>query len=154
MKIKDLETAKKLAKITNRPLEEFYDGPVEDQHAEQEIEEQVETESEESEIFSDVEIIEDVPEIRNTRQTRVEAAKPPRDNSKDSEYILRYGGKMSDNGKLICETKQMTKKEYLAETKGLDEQDILAHPLLYLMFRSEGQTEGHFVQWLSGFPEE
>lgn len=152
MKIKDLETAMKLAKITNRPLEDFYDGPIESESSEQIIEEQVEEETDECEVES----ISDIPEVRNPNKTNLsnENIRPPRDSSKDDAYIQQYGGKMSDNGKLICDTKQMTKKEYLAETKGLDEQDILAHPLLYLMFRSEGQTEGHFVQWLSRFSKE
>jgi hypothetical protein len=148
MKIKDLQTAMKLAKITNRPLEDFYDGPIEDQNTQQETEEVMATGAEESESVSEMGIIIDIPKVRNTE------AKSARDTSRDAELILRYGGKMSDNGKLICETKQMTKKEYLTETKGLNDKDILAHPLLYVMFRSEGQTEGHFVQWLSKFAEE
>jgi hypothetical protein len=148
-KIKDLQTAMKLAKITNRPLEEFYDGPLEDESKEQDIEETVEAEQDES----DDELIEDIQPIR-TYQKATPVEKLLRDTSRDSEFISKYGGKMSDNGKLICETRQMSKKEYLIETKGMDERDILSSPLLYLMFRSEGQAEGHFVQWLSRFSKE
>lgn len=151
MKTTNLEVAKKLAKILNKPLEDFYEQP-EDQDSEQEIEEEVEAEQEDS----SNEVVDDVQEIQDSEERPVRTIPGTvsrRDTSKDADYIKLYGGSMSDNGKLIGNHRQMTRKEYIAATKNLTDKGILDSPLLFLMFRAEGQVEGHFVQWLEGFKE-
>ena len=152
MKIKDLQTAMRLATITKRPLEDFYDGPTESQNIEQTEEEHVEANEEVSseEIESDVQEVQDVAPVR---LREVHANVPVALTDEARKLIENYGGRMSENGKLIC-GRDITRKEYLALIKDMTQQDVLNSPLLYVLFRAEGQTEGHFVQWLSGFPEE
>jgi hypothetical protein len=48
--------------------------------------------------------------------------------------------------------RQMTRKEYLQLKRGLTYEEIWTHPLLYKMFRSEGQNESFFTRWVENFP--
>lgn len=53
----------------------------------------------------------------------------------------------------ILDGRDMTRKEYLKYTKHLSKQEVLNHPLMYRMFRSEEQMEGNFHSWLDQFEE-
>lgn len=53
--------------------------------------------------------------------------------------------------KYLMETRQMTRKEYLQYAKGLKQSDVLDHPLLYSMFRSEDQSQVNFLEWIDRF---
>jgi hypothetical protein len=68
---------------------------------------------------------------------------------KVEDYQAVFGGDVSNV--YLLGTRQMTRKEYLNYSKGLSQKDVLEHPLLYCMFRSEGQGEGNFFEWLSRF---
>lgn len=53
--------------------------------------------------------------------------------------------------KYLMEARQMTRKEYLQYAKGLKQSEILDHPLLYCMFRSEDQSQVNFLEWIGRF---
>lgn len=60
-----------------------------------------------------------------------------------------FGGNIVN--KYLMDTRQMTRKEYLHYTKALNQSEVLEHPLLYIMFRSEGQAQVNFFEWLDRF---
>ena len=60
-----------------------------------------------------------------------------------------FGGNIVN--KYLMDTRQMTRKEYLQSTKGLKQSDVLDHPLLYSMFRSEDQPQVNFLEWVGRF---
>lgn len=53
--------------------------------------------------------------------------------------------------KYLMDTRQMTRKEYLQYSKGLKQSDVLDHPLMYSMFRSEDQSQVNFLEWIDRF---
>lgn len=160
MKISNLETAMKLAKITGRPLEEFYDGvleTIEDKQAEEILLEEQELQcSDGSE--------EDIDEIQDLDEEAIDADDED-DNRpviegvntavrEDDVYTVKYGGKYSTNGVIINHTKDMTNAEYKSLTKKMTQNELLKSPLLFVFFRAEEQNEGHFWHWLEKFPKE
>lgn len=68
---------------------------------------------------------------------------------KIDDYHNTFGGSIF-NGYVI-NGREMTRKEYLTYSKNLKQDELLKHPLLYLMFRAEGQGEANFFDWLSKF---
>jgi len=60
-----------------------------------------------------------------------------------------FGGNIVN--KYLMETRQMTRKEYLSYTKGLAQSELMDHPLLYTMFRSEDQAQVNFFEWINRF---
>lgn len=60
-----------------------------------------------------------------------------------------FGGNIVN--KYLMDARQMTRKEYLNYSKGLKQSELLEHPLLYVMFRSEGQAQVNFFEWLDRF---
>lgn len=153
MKISNLETAMKLAKITGRPLEDFYEAPqvcIEEIDNKQEIEESMERETTqcEEQITVDISEIECDQEIEST-VCRVSIQLPEGELATTTQ---KYRGEISKGGKIINNKIDMSRKEYLLLTKNMTQKDILNSPLLYLFFRAEGQVEGHFYNWLESFP--
>jgi hypothetical protein len=151
MKISNLETAMKLSKITGRPLEEFYEQPVQ---ATEIPESQCSDEPEEdiSEIEDlDEETIDINDDADNNRPINKEDDTRPRE---DDVYTVKYGGKYSENGVIIGHTKDMTNAEYKSLTKKMTQSELLKSPLLFVFFRAEEQNEGHFWHWLEKFPKE
>jgi len=65
------------------------------------------------------------------------------------EYYQQYGGRIVNQ--YILDSRQLTRKEYTALTKGLTQSQLLEHPLLYAFFRSEDQSEFNFFEWLGKF---
>jgi len=161
MKISNLETAMKLAKITGRPLEEFYNGvreTVEDKQEEEVLlEEQtircsdgpeediseIEDYNEEAIDTDDIEDI-DTPIIEDINSATRE----------DDVYTVKYGGNYSPNGKLVNHTKEMTNIEYKSITKKMTQKQLYDSPLLFVLFRAEGQTDAFFTSWVDRFPKE
>lgn len=65
------------------------------------------------------------------------------------EYYGQFGGRIVND--YLLDSRQLTRKEYLAMTKGLTQSQLLEHPLLYAFFRSEDQSEFNFFEWLGKF---
>jgi hypothetical protein len=165
MKISNLETAKKLSQITGRPLEDFYAAPtihietIDDQQAKKET---VDSDEEERGLSTsdDNEEIGDNQEIKLALR-RMDVQKQTTDKNSESKtierdgeitlYTIKYGGKLSANGVVICHTKDMKRVEYNQITKKMTQKEVLNHPLLYVLFRSEEQKEGNFHAWLATF---
>jgi hypothetical protein len=85
---------------------------------------------------------------------------PPRDVSEtgnwseeDTARAVLWGGVLSGRGVIIENSVQMSKKDYQKHIKGKTQDDILSDPLLYILFRSEEQSESNFFQWLDKFPK-
>lgn len=127
----ELEIAKKLAAITGKPLSEYYSGTIPN-------------ESDKRPIVLDAHKAEPVPTTsdRNEEPVRGDI----------SEEILKYqkmfAGSTITNGKILF-GRQMTKKEYNKYTKGLTIEEYYGHPLMYKMYRAEGQLDPSFMT----FPE-
>lgn len=65
------------------------------------------------------------------------------------DYYGQFGGRIVND--YILDSRQITRKEYLAMTRGLTQSQLLEHPLLYAFFRSEDQNEFNFFEWLGKF---
>ena len=69
------------------------------------------------------------------------------------QLAKQYDGKIYNN--CILENKiQMSRKDYLSISKKLTHKQLLEHPLLYVMFRSEGQGDANFFEWTARFKDE
>jgi hypothetical protein len=64
-----------------------------------------------------------------------------------------WSGILADSGFIINNAVVMSKKEYLKHSKGKSQDEILSDPLLYVMFRSEDQSDVNFFSWLDRFPK-
>ncbi len=150
MKISNLETAMKLAKITGRKIEEFYEQPIQ---AAEEQELQCSDGSEE-----DIDEIQDLDEetidVDDEDDNRPVIEKDDTTTREDDVSTVKYGGKYSTNGVIINHTKDMTNAEYKSLTKKMTQNELLKSPLLFVFFRAEEQNEGHFWHWLEKFPKE
>lgn len=168
MKISNLETAMKLAKITGRPLEEFYNGvreTVEDKQEEEVPLEEQEIQCSDG-LEEDIGEIEDIDEetidvddeetidVDDEDDNRPVIEKDDTTIREDDVYTVKYGGKYSTNGVIINHTKDMTNAEYKSLTKKMTQNELLKSPLLFVFFRAEEQNEGHFWHWLEKFPKE
>jgi hypothetical protein len=69
------------------------------------------------------------------------------------ELAMKWGADIGVSGKLINNHIEMSRKDYLKQTKTLTRDQVLADPLLYIMFRSEEQGEPNFFSWLERFPK-
>ena len=160
MKISNLETAMRLAKITGRPLEEFYNGVRET--IEDKQEEEVPLEEQEIQCSDGSE--EDTGEIQDINEETVDTDDEDNDRSiieevdstirEDDVFTVKYGGKYSPNGKLINHTKEMTNTEYKSITRKMTQQQLYDSPLLFVLFRAEGQVDASFSSWIDRFPKE
>ena len=161
MKISKLETALRLSEITGRPLEEFYNGvreTVEDKQEE-------EIPLEEQEVQCSDEFEEDISEIQDIDEEAVdvdddedncESSSEQIDstNREDDVYAVKYGGSYSSHGKLINHTKEMTNAEYKSITRKMTQKQLYDSPLLFVLFRAEGQVDASFPSWIDRFPKE
>lgn len=138
-KTNNLDVAKRLASITSRPLEDFYDAPIcESKDIEQTEEECVETEESEDNLESETNVQETGSDTKHVEHS-VHC-------HKTAEYQLKYGGEIV-NGKLL-RAPTMSRKDFLSEKKKFKTiQDFWDSPLIYVMFRSEGQTEASFLRF-------
>ena len=133
----DLEIAKKLAAITGKPLEEYYSGP-------ETIDKQ------------DKPTVSNIKEIAahnvsGSGDIKVEEHKIETESDWSEEIIAyqkMFAGSVIVKGKIL-NGRQMTKKEYNKYTKGMTIEEYYGHPLMYKMYRSEGQIDPSFMT----FPE-
>jgi hypothetical protein len=65
------------------------------------------------------------------------------------EFQKIFGGNIVNE--FLLDGRKMTKKEYTQYCKGLTQTELLAHPLLYMLFRSEDQSQVNFFDWLNKF---
>lgn len=176
MKTSNLEVAQKLATITNRPLEDFYEqlsnenstgiSINERQELDQDNEDKTENVSDVSEntdseeLDADIRVnesdcsIENIQNIASTKNSERSRSTLDFSNLPSVEEIAKYyNGKVSERGFIIDNKIQMTKKEYNAITKNLSYEDLFKHPLMYVMFRAEGQVTPSYPEWASSFKE-
>lgn len=142
MKTDNLEVAKRLALITKRPLEDFYEGELDKQEKEESVE-KIESTSTKS-------TPKNVPEVRSeTKTDSPETISSSGDKSMEELRILAKEWKGEIVNKVILNNKRkMTRKEYLKLKKTFKTiEDFMNSPLLYLMFRSEEQAEAGFISW-------
>jgi hypothetical protein len=67
------------------------------------------------------------------------------------EMVSRYGGKIY-NDRLV-DANTISRKEYLSITKNLTRDQVMSHPLVHVLFRSEGQSSSNFFEWVNSFKE-
>lgn len=87
--------------------------------------------------------------IQDDGATRHSEGEGSKNSSVLLEYYQQYGGRIVNQ--YILDSRQITRKEYLAMTKGMTQSQLLEHPLLYAFFRSEDQSEFNFFEWLGKF---
>jgi hypothetical protein len=137
------EVARKLAAITGKPLSEFFNGTISSSGVK----------------TSTLSPIEQTEVDKNNTLPRDKSKRGENNNTTvPSEEVLEYqkmfiGSKLSKDNTCIMDGRQMTRKEYLKLIKGLDRNSIFKHPLMYKMFRSEGQIEAAFPAWIEKFPK-
>jgi hypothetical protein len=68
---------------------------------------------------------------------------------KVEEYQSMFGGEIVNN--YLMNNRQMTHEEYVSHSRGLKQEEMLSHPLMYAMFRADGQKEFNFFEWMSRF---
>ncbi len=159
-KISNYQTALRLSEITGRPLEEFYNGvreTVEDKQEE-------EIPLEEQEVQCSDEFEEDISEIQDIDEETVDTNDEDNDRPiiekgdttvrEDDVYTVKYGGNYSPHGKLINHTKEMTNAEYKSITRKMTQKQLYDSPLLFVLFRAEGQVDASFSSWIDRFPKE
>jgi len=135
-----LEIAKKLAKITGKPLSDFYSGEIEDEVISEKV--QIETR-----------ITDDALQIETVKQKST-----PKEETTPTPELLKYRDIFKDSkivrGRILY-GRTMTRKEYLKYTKSIkSEQDYFTHPLMYKLFRAEGQTDANFLTFSDRFKNE
>lgn len=136
MKTSDFNVASALAKITGKPVGEFYNEAIRD------------------EIESSNEISADPIKIRYTEKTeKTPTIKTETSNQELKEIHAKFGGEIVNNK--ILSGRQMTRAEYLKIKKQLKTpKDLWNSPYLYLMFRAEGQHISSFVDWTTHMEKE
>lgn len=180
MKTSNLEVAQKLAMITNRPLEDFYEElGVSDSNRldfyKRDIINRVTTENK-TETISDIDQNEYSEELNdrhfieykqgdagtndsNINSTEDDSTRTSLENSlllqektsSSNSLAEQYNGKLSERGFVIDNKIQMTRKEYNSITKNLTYEELFKHPLMYVLFRAEGQSTPSFPEWTSSF---
>jgi hypothetical protein len=138
-----IDIAKQLALITGKPLTNFFEGEIKDEP----IRRAVPTLSKEKE-----------EPIGSSSETRSDQKEPDDKEEKitSPESLIEYqkmfkGSKIV--GSVILNGRQMTREEYLKYTKGKTYDEIMGHPLMYKMFRAEGQLDPSFMSWPNKFPK-
>lgn len=146
-----LEIARKLAEITGKPITEFFDGEID------------ETKSGQHDCITDA-TVHDTTTVKdnNTGISEEDVRQNKKDIEKDtrptvSGQLLEYQ-KMFEGSKIVNKTiiggRVMTRKEYLKITRGMTRQQYLNHPLVYKIFRAEGQVDASFMTFPNRFEDE
>lgn len=120
----NLDIALQLAAITGKPVEDFLNGTKTNRHALQGTGSSDSTDT----------IIQNTDEVEDSGS------------EKDSKFQSPF-----INGKVIG-GRQMTRKEYLDETRDKTREEIVSSIYIHKMFRSEGQKEASFITWMNSFP--
>ncbi len=125
-----LEIAKKLAQITGKPITEFFNE-----------------EKNESKSILCNEKIKNSEECSNNKVAPVIKEDHPEELIK---YRNMFKGSKIVNGH-IMNGRQMTRKEYLKYTRNMTEEEYFKHPLMYKIFRAEGQLDPNFLSFSNRF---
>lgn len=72
-------------------------------------------------------------------------------NSDLDAMVKKYGGKIY-NDRLV-DADVMSRKEYLSIVRDLTRDQVVSHPLVHVLFRSEGQSSSNFFEWINSFKE-
>lgn len=135
MKMSNTDVAIQLAAITGKPITEFFNGTI-TKISQAKCEKKVEksTTLDAGEVKSPF-----TPFTTKKKETRSEEV---------DEEILEYQ-KMFEGSKIvnsvIMDGRQMTRKEYLKYTKKMTTEEYFKHPLMYKIYRAEGQTDVSFT---------
>jgi len=136
-----LDIAKKLAEITGKPITDFFNGEINEEEVDSEGS-QIKNKSES--VSPACEIGSDKSKSPNIKQT-VE---------KESNVELIEYQKMFEGSKIVNKTimggRQMTRKEYLKIVRNMTKTEFYNHPLIYKIFRAEGQVEASFTLFQIG----
>ena len=149
-KTSNYETALKLSQITGRPLEEFYNGDNDKSKTNENCKAKP---TKDSGKIEHIQANDSNSSIRESSGDKCEEVS----NGDTSTYLetLRktYSAEII-NGK-IMRGRQMTRKEYLAEKRKFKSSDeFWVSPLIYKMFRAEGQVTPSFVEWTTNMEKE
>lgn len=172
-----LEAAQKLAAITGRPITDFFKMPSEVHvqkverldvcecgspwneygvcdgiHEENKQTEEIRVEESKSVIQAQAEV--HTGETRSNQETRNSEEIQRSEDPFTRTLLDSYSGTLV-KGRILHNRRQMTRKEYLdmkKKFKSIDE--FWKSPALYLMFRSEGQTEANFMHWTTTIEKE
>jgi hypothetical protein len=93
--------------------------------------------------------------VGNASETRSDNSESIADSTTPSasplleEFKKIFGGNVVNE--YLLDGRQMTKKEYAQYCKGLTQAELLGHPLLYMLFRAEDQSQVNFFEWLNKF---
>lgn len=98
---------------------------------------------------SEEEIVDDASEVGDNNEPGPSEEPAQESSAQVKEYLETFGGELVNNH--LLNSRQMTRKEYLQLSKSLKQEELLAHPLLYVMFRSEDQGEQNFFDWINRF---
>jgi hypothetical protein len=130
------EVLQKLAEITGKAKELSY---VENQRVD--ASEDIDNNEEKA--------VDDIAEARSNTTERSSENSTTSATSSLEDLQKIFGGNIVN--KYLMDTRQMTRKEYIHYTKGLKRSELMDHPLLYLMFRSEDQAQVNFFDWINRF---
>lgn len=139
MKTPNLDIAKRLADITGRPLEDFYEGEIKNENNQNGCEQANKNNN-------------NVPiHIGEHGINKNKASSVEEDIHEGVDFLElkilanKYEGQIV--GKYIMHAKKpMKRKEYLS-MKFKTEEEFWSSPLLYIMFRSEEQIVANFTNW-------
>lgn len=138
MKTNNLEVAERLAKITGRSVEDFYEGKNEEQVKEEKLEVPESILEDENGVHTD--------EVRDRNGEKNDRG--CEESLELEREALRWKAEVSINGVLINNSRQMTRKEYLSMKRSFKTvQDFIDSPLQLIMFRSENQMNPFFPRW-------
>lgn len=145
--------ARKLAAITGKPISEFFNGTI--QEKEHKISSEIKIES--SPVLYAQKAESDSGESVSSITQQQVTKKIEKSNEVSEELLelqkLFKGSKISGGGKLTG-GRQMTKKEYNKYTKNMTIDEYYAHPLMFKIFRAEGQLDPSFMTFPNKFPKE
>jgi hypothetical protein len=126
VKTTNIELAQRLSSITGRPIEDFYDLPTQPEI-----------------IINDLEVVSEsflppTPEPIKHSNNLISLAKT-------------YDAEVSNNSKLVKNKIVMSRREFLKLHKTMTQEELIASPLTYVMFRSEDQSEPNFIRFCESF---
>lgn len=154
-----LDIAKQLAAITGKPITDFFKGEIDAKNEQSnevapiECEQETDINGDTGETESDTTISGDGKILVNEEsQTEIPRPKEAETRPEVKELAKIFDATKIVNNK-IMDGRQMTRKEYLSYSKGLTEDEVGDHPLVFKMFRSEDQGEANFLYWLEKFPK-
>lgn len=158
------EVANRLAMITGRSVSEFFNGEINDNadtHGRRDNETHDVLDA--SETGTDTDHVDDDEISGDNVQPETQHVISLDNVDEDKEHepsaeelkILEDLAKQYDGvvvNKRVMDNKiTMTRADYLKISKNLTQTELCNHPLMYIMFRSEGQGTASFIEWTARF---